>query len=622
MNARMIIIRLLFPVIFLVATSCDLSTDLTTGLNDYNYDLAISLNVSLSTTGYFNNDKYDVTITTNKSGAQIYYTLDGQEPTPSNGTLYTAPIVLDSSAVVKAIAYYDGNVSETGLLSVTVTADGSENFPYHIANINHLHNLATLVNDGNGAYNDKFYVQIADIDLSAYSTGTGWTPIGTSNPFRGSYNGQYGGVNHTISGLVINNSSGSNQGLFGYTVGATLNNIHITGASATGNSGVGSLAGYIQNTTVTGCSATATITGSSMVGGLIGAIDTSTVNNCNTSASVNGTIVQTGGFAGYIRYSTVTGCNSGATVDSQGLCTGGFAGEIYTSVIENCYADGGVEADGSNTGGFAGYVCGEAGPIDILYTTISGCHSTANVNSSSSNTGGFIGNMELYSKAEKCHSTGDFSANGENIGGFAGRTYNAAIEKCYSLANVTAYSDNAGGFTGKIDNYSKIDMCYSAGSVTSTGKCTGGFAGYISGDTLSNSYSISAVSSSGLYYGGFLGMDGNPSTLIKNCYYAGTITPGVNTGGGFIGIYTFQATIIDCFWLKDSTINATFNDTTGSFSEIFTGVDLKTVGNMQNQTTYPQLIPPSTYGWDFSVTPIWYIDSTKTINSGYPYLNI
>ncbi len=49
-------------------------------------------------------DAITVTLGCNTEGASIYYTLNGSVPSPENGTLYTAPITISSSAVLSAIA--------------------------------------------------------------------------------------------------------------------------------------------------------------------------------------------------------------------------------------------------------------------------------------------------------------------------------------------------------------------------------------------------------------------------------------------------------------------------------------------------------------------------------------
>jgi len=57
--------------------------------------------------GVYNNS-VDVVITTTTPLADIYYTLDGTEPSNVNGTLYAGPITITSTTTVKAIAYRTG----------------------------------------------------------------------------------------------------------------------------------------------------------------------------------------------------------------------------------------------------------------------------------------------------------------------------------------------------------------------------------------------------------------------------------------------------------------------------------------------------------------------------------
>ena len=53
------------------------------------------------------NDSITITLSNATDGAQIYYTLDGNEPTEAS-TLYTAPITISSSTEIKARAFKDG----------------------------------------------------------------------------------------------------------------------------------------------------------------------------------------------------------------------------------------------------------------------------------------------------------------------------------------------------------------------------------------------------------------------------------------------------------------------------------------------------------------------------------
>jgi 6-phosphogluconolactonase len=50
----------------------------------------------------------DIAITTTTSGATIRYTTDGSAPTPSSGTVYTAPVHIADTLTLKAVAYRTG----------------------------------------------------------------------------------------------------------------------------------------------------------------------------------------------------------------------------------------------------------------------------------------------------------------------------------------------------------------------------------------------------------------------------------------------------------------------------------------------------------------------------------
>jgi len=62
--------------------------------------------------GVYPNERYpesvlEVAVTTDTIGASIYYTTDGSEPTPQHGRLYTAPIPIATTTVLRAVAYKD-----------------------------------------------------------------------------------------------------------------------------------------------------------------------------------------------------------------------------------------------------------------------------------------------------------------------------------------------------------------------------------------------------------------------------------------------------------------------------------------------------------------------------------
>ncbi|MDA0814044.1 MAG: CotH kinase family protein, partial [Verrucomicrobia bacterium] len=59
----------------------------------------------------FHDQPVVVTITNPTEGAALYYTLDKTEPTPAEGTLYTGPITINKTTVLRAAAHRPGYVS-------------------------------------------------------------------------------------------------------------------------------------------------------------------------------------------------------------------------------------------------------------------------------------------------------------------------------------------------------------------------------------------------------------------------------------------------------------------------------------------------------------------------------
>ena len=73
-----------------------------TGLQDYVRDTTFSVDRG------FYDTAFDLTIESSTEGAQIRYTLNGTDPSASQGTLYTGPINISTTSVVKAIAFRSG----------------------------------------------------------------------------------------------------------------------------------------------------------------------------------------------------------------------------------------------------------------------------------------------------------------------------------------------------------------------------------------------------------------------------------------------------------------------------------------------------------------------------------
>ena len=137
---------------------------------------------------------------------------------------------------------------------------------YQISDVNELFWFAGLVNgtlEDVAANRDAKGVLTTGIILE---NRVEWTPIGSSGAFTGSFDGQ----GYTISGLIADNDSADNIGLFG-VIGSTgsVSNVGVVDSSFNGNDYVGAVAGQ-NDGTISGCFSTSTVSGSSNVGGISG----------------------------------------------------------------------------------------------------------------------------------------------------------------------------------------------------------------------------------------------------------------------------------------------------------------------------------------------------------------
>lgn len=155
---------------------------------------------------------------------------------------------------------------------------GSQSNPYVIRNVTHLNNLAKIVNancsasasgvvgsivgspyayatnplaSANSGYaNCHFRLDVDINNMSGFST-----PIGTNTA---AFSGFFDGNNKTLNGININ-KAGDYVGLFGYTSGATIQKLTISG-SVKGSKYVGGVVGYALNTTIYNVTNNATVT--------------------------------------------------------------------------------------------------------------------------------------------------------------------------------------------------------------------------------------------------------------------------------------------------------------------------------------------------------------------------
>ncbi len=202
-----------------------------------------------------------------------------------------------------------------------------------------------------------------EIDLSAYSKGEGWVPIGTyEQPFKGIFDGN----GKTITGLYISRSEQSHVGLFGCIIGGTIKNLTLQNVSIEGNTCVGGVTGSVyDNGIVQGCSLSGIIYGKGYTGSVVGFIFVGTVENCYSSGSMTSTGTYAGGVVGRNNFGTVKNCYSTASVIGT-VCVGGVVGTVSKGSVQNCAALNGT-VTGAN---YVGRVVGIADSDPILSGSI------------------------------------------------------------------------------------------------------------------------------------------------------------------------------------------------------------------------------------------------------------
>ena len=443
-----------------------------------------------------------------------------------------------------------------------------------------------------------------DIDLA----GRDWTPIG----FNGAkFTGTFHGFGHAIANMVCTNSpSVQRRGLFGWTSGAVLDGIAVSGVLKSTAYCAGGLVGRADATTIRDCHADVAVSSTTLyAGGLVGSIgDGTTVSDCSAAGTVTSSSRYAGGLAGGCAGGTFAIRDSVSTAEvSGGESAGGFIGYLSCAAAEisGCRSDGHA-VGGGNVGGFVGCI-GGSGAVSV-----SNCAARGDVRSSAKNYGGFVGNLDDGSATiTDCWSAGAVWGTGANAGSFAGCRSGGAIEGCATSARANGARAfcGSGAATGgaladdevsrRSDGWPEVEPRWKAATPIATagelaaitnggvyrleadidlggaawtpiGASGAGFTGelYGQGHAISN-FTVNATTQHAGLFGSIAGgrvsgvqAFGRVSTasshaggfaggigsrsLVEDCSFVGTVSSSSTQVGGFAGALADQPSVVEC----------------------------------------------------------------------------
>ena len=309
-----------------------------------------------------------------------------------------------------------------------------------------------------------------DIDLGNVD----WTPIG--NAYNENSNTYFGGVfdggNHTISGLNV--SGHTYSGLFGWTKGATIQNLTVSGSVSTPQWYAAGICAYAEDTNLVNLTNNATIVSGKRAGGVV--CTSYNHGNAYYQKLTNKGIVSageyhTGGVIGFIfnngGTASITQCanegdvyvrdSSEGTADGSMYAVGGVLGGTSGSrdgsyQMSECYNAGNVGASNlKSAGGLVGFLGG-------VGSFVTYCYNTGAV-AGPSNSGGIIGRADVSASAPvvaSCYSSGATSA---AIIASSSASSSATASNCYFLEGSAAGAFASGtSLAGSGESKSDADL--------------------------------------------------------------------------------------------------------------------------------------------------------------------
>ena len=302
--------------------------------------------------------------------------------TDANGTALTGSAVKIRSEETPHIGYDVGHKT-TENIDVNGAATPYQVFDYASTNADHHKASASargwdVANLGGTAHTDYDYMRVHDVydlqninakrdgryilagNIDAGVTNTwnrtvygieGFLPIGED--YRTQFTGRFDGAGHTLRGLYIKRPSENTQGLFGYTVGARIENLSLVDGNVEGHDSVGGIVGYAQDTVIRNVSYAGRVNGNQIVGGIVGCAWGGSIQNAWNAGAVSGTGHSAGGIVGYAREAAKIQnvCNTGAITGNERV--GGIVGAIADSTLQNAWNTGSVTGS-QQVGGIVG----------------------------------------------------------------------------------------------------------------------------------------------------------------------------------------------------------------------------------------------------------------------------
>ena len=200
-----------------------------------------------------------------------------------------------------------------------------------------------------GEHLDWEYQLANDIDLE----GEEWIPIGSEDtPFTGAFDGN----GYEISNFQINQEDEANIGFFGVAEDVELINIKLSKYEIVGADYTGALVGKLtgEDNLIKKCQfIKGKISGETNVGGITGYMENTTLSQSYVTGSVTGGYY-IGGIVGMSKYNKITNVFNLSDVSGNNYVGGIIGKSTATTTLENSYAAGAVSGQSSTIGGLYG----------------------------------------------------------------------------------------------------------------------------------------------------------------------------------------------------------------------------------------------------------------------------